>query len=161
MTPLTIKTVDYHHPKEVEAMVGLLDAYARDPMGGGTPLAEPVKRGLGPALANEPGALSLIAYDGAQPVGLLNAFRGFSTFQCKPLMNVHDVVVLSSHRGRGVSMALLEALERQARAMGCAKLTLEVLEGNSVARNAYRKFGFAGYELDPAMGQAQFWQKVL
>ena len=41
------------------------------------------------------------------------------------------------------------------------KLTLEVLEGNSVAQSAYRAFGFEGYELDPQMGKALFWQKKL
>ena len=56
---------------------------------------------------------------------------------------------------------LLRAVEREARERGCAKLTLEVLEGNAPARGAYEKFGFGAYQLDPAMGQAMFWQKSL
>ena len=40
-------------------------------------------------------------------------------------------------------------------------MTLEVLEGNEIAQHAYRSFGFAGYELDPRMGKAMFWQKKL
>jgi hypothetical protein len=40
-------------------------------------------------------------------------------------------------------------------------VTLEVLEGNQIAKNAYIKFGFAGYELDPKMGKALFWEKPL
>ena len=40
-------------------------------------------------------------------------------------------------------------------------LTLEVLEGNKVAQAAYRASGFAGYELDPEVGRAMFWQKKL
>ncbi|PWQ99633.1 GNAT family N-acetyltransferase [Leucothrix arctica] len=40
-------------------------------------------------------------------------------------------------------------VEEQARAKGCDKVTLEVLEGNKAAQGSYRKFGFEGYELDP------------
>ncbi|MFT5635935.1 MAG: hypothetical protein ACI89T_001390 [Cognaticolwellia sp.] len=40
-------------------------------------------------------------------------------------------------------------------------MTLEVLEGNKVAKNAYQKVGFGSYVLDPEMGQAVFWQKKL
>ena len=39
--------------------------------------------------------------------------------------------------------------------------TLEVLEGNRVARAAYEKAGFGAYVLDPAAGRALFWQKPL
>ena len=41
------------------------------------------------------------------------------------------------------------------------KLTLEVLDGNAPAKAAYEKFGFASYELDPAVGGALCWQKKL
>ena len=37
--------------------------------------------------------------------------------------------------------------------LGCCKLTLEVLEGNKLAQAAYIANGFAGYQLDPEMGQ--------
>ena len=45
----------------------------------------------------------MLAFDGDAPVGLVNCIEGFSTFACKPLVNVHDVAVLSSHRGRGIA----------------------------------------------------------
>jgi hypothetical protein len=38
---------------------------------------------------------------------------------------------------------------------------LEVLSGNRAARTLYEKLGFDDYQLDPAMGQAQFMQKWL
>ena len=43
----------------------------------------------------------------------------------------------------------------------CCKITLEVLEGNEVARSAYRKFGFDGAKFDPAYGAMLFWNKPL
>ena len=53
------------------------------------------------------------------------------------------------------------AAEAIALSLGCCKLTLEVLEGNTVAHAAYKACGFAGYELAPNIGKAMFWQKKL
>ena len=99
--------------------------------------------------------------DTGQPVGLVNCFEGFSTFACQPLVNVHDVVVLASHRGRRVGECLLAEVERIARTRGACKLTLEVLSGNASALRLYSRAGFAGYQLDPELGSAQFLQKWL
>ena len=76
-------------------------------------------------------------------------------------MNVHDVAVLASHRGRGIAEQMLRAVEQEARRRGACKLTLEVLSGNRPAMRLYERIGFAGYRLDPAMGTAQFLQKWL
>ena len=86
---------------------------------------------------------------------------GFSTFKCQPLINIHDLAVIKTFRGQGISQALLSKLEQLALKKGCCKITLEVLEGNIVAQNAYQKFGFAGYQLDPNMGKAMLWQKFI
>lgn len=56
-----IVLADYHHPAHARAVVELLDAYARDPAGGGTPLSEAVKAGLPAALAARPQAFSVLA----------------------------------------------------------------------------------------------------
>jgi ribosomal protein S18 acetylase RimI-like enzyme len=55
-------------------------------------------------------------------------------------------------------LALVDAIARE---RGACKLTLEVLQGNASAMRLYERVGFAGYQLDPAMGQAQFLQKWL
>jgi ribosomal protein S18 acetylase RimI-like enzyme len=86
---------------------------------------------------------------------------GYSTFQARPLLNVHDLAVLPRHRARGVGQALLAACEHHARQRGCCKLTLEVLSGNTRALRSYQRFGFAPYVLDPAEGQALLMQKWL
>jgi len=74
---------------------------------------------------------------------------------------VHDVVVMPSHRGRGIAARLFAEVEAIARERGACKLTLEVLSGNRAARALYEKLGFDDYRLDPAMGDAQFMQKWL
>lgn len=156
-----ITLADYNNPNHAIDLVTLLDAYAQDPMGGAHPLSAYVKDNLVSSLAKIPHAFTILAYVDGQPAGLVNCFEGFSTFNCKPLINIHDVVVLEAFRGQGLSQRMLARVEAIARERGCCKLTLEVLEGNPVAQHAYRKFGFEGYELDPATGRALFWQKTI
>ena len=158
---IEVVLVDYGNAAHSAALVDLLDAYAQDPAGGGTPLEAEVRAGLPAALAARPQAFSVLAYDGAQPVGLINCIEGFSTFACKPLVNVHDVVVRASHRGQRVAQRMFERVEQEARARGACKLTLEVLSGNAPALRSYEREGFVGYQLDPAFGHAVFLQKKL
>ena len=158
---IRIVEADYHNPAHAAALVQLLDAYACDPMGGGEHLSDFAKAHLPEALAARPQAFSLLAYEGDTPVGLANCIEGFSTFACKPLVNVHDLAVLNSHRGKGVAQKLLEAAEAMARGRGACKLTLEVLSGNHGAVRLYERVGFAGYALGELTGQAQFMQKWL
>lgn len=157
----SVRQADYGHPSDAAAVVALLDAYASDPAGGGEPLSDFVKANLARELAARPQAYSVLAFDGEQPVGLVNCIEGFSSFKCKPLVNVHDVAVLASHRGRGIAEAMLAEAERIAVERGAVKMTLEVLSGNVPAVRLYRRIGYEGYQLDPAMGTAQFMQKWL
>lgn len=151
----------YDDPAHAAALVGLLDAYARDPAGGSEPLTRYTRENLIRELAARPFVFSVLAFDGAAPVGLINAIEGFSTFACRPLVNVHDVVVIESQRGRGIAAQMFDEVEAIARERGACKLTLEVLRGNAAARALYERLGFTAYQLDPAMGEAQFMQKWL
>ncbi|MDO9386344.1 MAG: GNAT family N-acetyltransferase [Thiobacillus sp.] len=158
---IEIVRVRYDDPAHAAALIGLLDAYARDPAGGGEPLSDFARAKLIAELAARPFIFSVLAFDGGTPVGLVNAIEGFSTFACRPLVNVHDVVVAPSHRGRGIAAQLFAEVEAIARERSACKLTLEVLEGNAPAHALYRRLGFAAYQLDPGMGEAQFLQKWL
>jgi len=149
---------DSHHR---EALVTLLNAYATDPMGGSQALTEQVRSGLPDALQARSDYLGFLAIKDNEYIGLVNCFEGFSTFDCRPLLNIHDVIVTAQCRGLGVSKRMLSAVAQAAQARGCCKLTLEVLEGNTLAQAAYRAVGFAPYELDPSKGKALFWHKAL
>ncbi|MGA8786477.1 MAG: GNAT family N-acetyltransferase [Polaromonas sp.] len=158
---LRICRADYNKPAHADALILLLDAYAQDAAGGGEPLSEFAKNNLVKALAARPQAFSVLAFAGEQPVGLINCIEGFSTFACRPLVNIHDVAVMPSHRGQRVGEQMLALVDEIARERGACKLTLEVLQGNASAIKLYERVGFAAYQLDPAMGQAQFFQKWL
>jgi len=150
--------LDENHARDIR---NLLDDYAADPMGGAQALAPEVKENIVKELAKLPHAFSLIGYVDGVPASLVNCFDAFSTFACKPLINIHDVVVLEAFRGRGISQQMLAKVEEIARSKGCCKITLEVLSNNVAAKAAYLKYGFSDYELEPQAGTALFWQKKM
>lgn len=158
---ISVRLADYRHPGDARALVSLLDAYAKDPAGGGRGLSSEVMRDLPAALAQRAQAFSVLAFEDDAAVGLVNCIEGFSTFACRPLVNVHDVVVLEGQRGRRIASRMLGCVEEEARRRGACKLTLEVLTGNAPAMRAYAREGFESYRLDPAFGSATFLQKKL
>ena len=167
MSALCVVQADYANAIHADALVRMLDAYAQDPMGGGEALTDFARSHVVASLAALPFAFSVLAFAGEQDddaskaVGLVNCFAGFSTFACRPLVNVHDLAVLPGYRGQRIGERMLECVEAIARQRGACKLTLEVLQGNQRANWLYQRVGFSNYQLDPSMGQAQFLQKWL
>jgi ribosomal protein S18 acetylase RimI-like enzyme len=161
---LRLCRADYSDEVHIRALIDLLDGYAKDPAGGAKPLSEYARRNLPAALLARPFMYSVLAFDDAMdalPVGLINCVEGFSTFACRPLVNVHDVVVAQSHRGQRIGEQMLVLVEQLARDRGACKLTLEILSNNAPAMKLYRRVGFDNYQLEPSMGHAQFMQKWL
>jgi GNAT superfamily N-acetyltransferase len=161
MNAIEVVETDLRRPEHQSATLELLDAYARDPMGNGAPLSAEVRRQLIPGLREHPTTLVFLAYSDGVAIGLAVCFRGFSTFAAKPLINIHDLVVLSTHRGRGVGRRLIESVAEKGRMLDCCKLTLEVLENNRRARRLYDSAGFAQAMYQPEAGGALFMSKVL
>ncbi len=157
----TVQQADLANSAHASATLQLLDAYAQDIMGGGEALSDYTRTHLIEALRKRSDVAVFLAFHGTTPAGLAICIEGFSTFACAPLLNIHDFAINPEFRGRGLSKILMRAVEDHARALGCCKITLEVLEGNTTARQLYQSVGFAGYELDPAMGKAVFMQKKL
>ncbi|WDE99302.1 GNAT family N-acetyltransferase [Lentisphaera profundi] len=158
---IEIKKICYKNQQQAQDLIFLLNHYAMDPMGGGKELNPYVTENLVAKLAKLAHASTYIAYANEKPAGLLNCFESLSTFSAKPLINIHDLMVHSDYRGLGISQEMLKRLVDDAEEQGCCKITLEVLEGNKVALNAYKKFGFENYQLDPEVGQAIFMEKKL
>ena len=151
-----LTNVDHQH-----AIVAMLDAYMRDPMGGNTPMPASTKRDLIPGLRAHPACYSFLAYLDDTPVGLSICFLGFSTFNARPLINIHDIFVDSSVRGKGIGRMLLDRIEGKARALNCCRLTLEVREDNHPARALYRKAGFDRALVGAKSIPMEFWRKPL
>jgi len=117
MNKIVCRSVNYADRVQGQLLVRLLDGYAKDPMGGGSPLSEEVNEHLPSRLANVPHAFSYIAYSGDEetPAGLINCLEGFSSFAAQPLINIHDCYVVPEFRGKGISQAMLERVEEEAK----------------------------------------------
>lgn len=159
--PIQILEADYRDAAHRRAIPQLLNAYATDLLGFRKPLEEAVVQRLVAGLEAFPTAIVLLArIDGAY-VGMAICFLGFSTFNARPFINIHDFMVLKEYRLRGIGNALLEAVERIATKRGCCKITLEVQMKNEAARRIYQSFGFKASFLDPEAGEQLSLTKTL
>lgn len=158
---IKILEADFSLPAHGKAIIQLMQEYAQGESGGGKALSRFVEENLIEALDQREMAHGILAFAGETPAGLIICLEGFSTFACRPLLNIHDVIVSEPFRGRGIAKQMLQKVEVLARQLNCCKLTLEVLEGNQAAKAVYWSVGFRGYELDPRMGKALFWEKKL
>lgn len=159
---MEIRPAQLENPETADAVLRLIGMYANDPMGGSLSSLPPfVLENLISGLKAHPTTRVFLAYAGDEAVGVAVCFLGFSTFAAKPLLNIHDLAVAPGFRRQGIGKALLTALEREARALGCCKLTLEVLEHNHRAVEIYHSFGFDPGRYSPENGRVLFYVKPL
>ncbi len=145
MKQVSIIEADFSSETHADAILSITNAYAQDPMGLNKPLSGEVKNKLIRELRKFPCTICFLAIYNEKAVGLANCFYGFSTFEGKKLINIHDLAVLPSARNKGIGEALLSAVEKKAKEENCCKITLEVREDNR-AQKLYKRFGFSGGE---------------
>jgi ribosomal protein S18 acetylase RimI-like enzyme len=155
MSEVVVFEADLNDCRHQTAILQLINAYARDPMGDGRDLPAAVQDRLISGLQQHPTTLVLLAFDEATPVGVAVCFVGFSTFLARPLINIHDLAVIPDYRGRGIGQLLLEGVEAKGRELGCCKLTLEVREDNHRAQRLYQRFGFG--DASGELGKVRNW----
>lgn len=159
---MEIRSARLENPETADAVLRLIGMYASDPMGGSLPSLPPyVQENLIAGLKAHPTTRVFLAYVGDEAVGVAVCFLGFSTFAARPLLNIHDLAVAPGYRGQGIGKALLAAAEKEARTLGCCKLTLEVLEHNHRAVGTYKSFGFDPGGYSPENGRMLFYAKPL
>jgi GNAT superfamily N-acetyltransferase len=161
MREVTVIEADLNDSRHQTAILHLINAYARDPMGDGRDLPAEVRDRLIPGLRQHPTSLVFLAFDDATPVGVAVCFVGFSTFAARPLINIHDLAVIPDYRGRGIGGLLLERVEAKGRELGCCKLTLEVRDDNHRAQQLYQRFGFGDTPSELGTVRNWFLQKRL
>lgn len=154
---IVIIEADLSNGTHQDGIVRTVDAYARDEMGGGSPLNSEVRAALIEGLKNHPSKMILLALLEGEIVGAAVCFFGFSTFAAKRSVNIHDLSVLPEYRDSGVGRKLIEAVFQKGRELDCCKVTLEVRRDNERARHLYRSCGFSDWAIAPL----EFWEKKL
>ncbi|WP_394561806.1 GNAT family N-acetyltransferase [Aquipseudomonas alcaligenes] len=144
-------TYSSHHP--LPSVLDLADPALR-PLDGPGDLraAYPVMRELRPHLAGEGEFVAAVehmrgegyrlvgAFDGAVLVALAG-YRLQHNFVYGRFLYVDDLITAETQRGGQWGARLLRALERVARAEGCARLVLDTALGNALAQRFYFREG--------------------
>ncbi len=151
---VNIIELDFENKEHCYALINLMNHYMQDKMGNHPPHDSESAKRLISGLKNHCNKLCLLAELNGEFVGLTNCFISFGTFVAKPFINIHDVVVLNTYRGKGIGRKLLEKVAEKAIEINCGKITLEVREDNAGAQHLYDSMGYK--EGNPPM---HFWSK--
>lgn len=140
MTAVRIESVDWLDARAV----ALRGAMGVETTAMYAPLVEPLPPEQQAAIARsldvDPATIvdTILAFDGDEPVGHA-ALRPFGD-----VLEVKKVFVPRSHRGRGISRALMLDLERRAIARGVDRLILQTGTQQLAAIALYEKLGYEG-----------------
>lgn len=148
--------VDLNNKIHCSALLQLLNEYMLDDMGIGESMPEELGPKIISGLKSHSAYVGFFVCIGNDFAALANCNLNYSTWKAMPLINIHDFVVSSKFRKRGVGMFLLNKIAEYASEKGYCKINLEVRHDNYKAQNLYKKAGFA--ECSPAN---YFWEKKL
>ena len=153
---LSIIQVDLQNPAHCVQVIKLLNDYMNDPMGNNRPLPRELAPQIISGLKQHSGFLGFFVMAGDQFAGLANCNVNFSTFQAKPLINIHDFIVAPECRNIGAGHFLLRGVINYAAQNGFCRVNLEVREDNLTAKSLYKKMGFS--DCVPRM---MFWERKI
>jgi len=153
---LSILQVDLQNQLHCAQIIKLLNDYMNDPMGNNRPLPKELAPQIIAGLKQHSGFLGFFVMADDQFAGLANCNVNFSTFQAKPLINIHDFIVAPEYRNIGAGHFLLRGMINYASQNGYCRVNLEVREDNLTAKSLYKKMGFS--DCVPRM---MFWERKL
>ena len=105
------------------------DCFPSDPPWNRAEVSIPAKLAVQPELF-------LVALAGGEVIG--SAMAGYDGHRGW----LYSVAVLSSHRRVGVGAALVHAAEERLKALGCAKINLQIRDGNEAVAGFYERLGY-------------------
>ena len=153
---LSILNVDLQIPLHCDQVIKLLNDYMNDPMGNNNPMPKGLAPQIISGLKKHCGFLGFFVLADDQFAGLANCNINFSTFQAKPLINIHDFIVAPEFRKIGAGGFLIQGVLDYAAGNGFCRVNLEVREDNLAAKSLYKKMGFS--DCVPRM---MFWERKL
>lgn len=105
-------------------------------------------RGLGGLLADPSQGRIWIVERASRPVGYAVLTLGYSLEFGGRFGLLDELFIQEEHRGTGVGRQALARIAQSCRELGLEALRLEVDRTNRVARELYRKVGFAAHDRD-------------
>ena len=114
-----------------------------------TPDYEKQTRALEKILSDESVGTVYVARDEGQVVAMASLLYTVSTAEGGSAALFEDLIVLPSHRGRGIGTALAGFVIAEARARGVLRLTLLTDMQNERAQALYRTLGFVESSMKP------------
>lgn len=149
---VTIRTAVRADVPEVLRMVRALAIYEREP-----DAVQATEATLTDVMFDGDGTVrAFIAELDGRAVGLALWFLNFSTWTSTQGLYLEDLFVDDAARGHGVGRLLMQALAREARDRGCARMDWAVLDWNQAAMDFYghlggrRMTGWQPWRLDEA-----------
>jgi ribosomal protein S18 acetylase RimI-like enzyme len=137
---MVIREIDRHSQEDITGLSALFQEYAAE-----------VKPDMSPRIAHELSELpyfrGFMVFNEGQPLAFCVCFETYSTYRSKNVWNLHDVMVSKTARGLGLSRQLLEFVLSSAKTSNVAKVTLEVENGNNVAKALYESLGFKDFRV--------------
>jgi GNAT superfamily N-acetyltransferase len=127
-------------PADVPAILTLvreLATYERDPGAVTASESDFLRHGFG----ERPFFRTLIAEWSGEVAGFALYFFGFSTWTGGPVLFLEDLFVRETHRKRGIGLALMKQLAREAVREGCPRMTWMVLDWNEPSIRFYESLG--------------------
>ena len=124
-------------------VVAHLFAEFRDLLGGSSPSVTVIERGVRRVMKTGDGEFLLAFADDGGPVGFAQLRYRWSVWTDSPDGWLEDLFVSERHRRHGHGRGLLGEVISRARARGCGRLELDVLDANEEAIGLYRSLGFS------------------
>ena len=106
-------------------------------------------RALEKILSDESAGTVYVAREDGLVVAMASLIYTVSTAEGGTAALFEDLIVLPSHRGRGIAAALVRFIIAEARRRGVLRLTLLTDMQNQRAQALYRKLGFADSSMKP------------
>ncbi|MEM8910920.1 MAG: GNAT family N-acetyltransferase [Planctomycetota bacterium] len=152
-----VELADLHSRRDRVAFQQLLTEYAADPAINGPGLTRTVVDRVATDLPKQSNSIVFLVRDRrGNAVGMATCFQTYSTFAAAPVINIHDVMVTSPLRGRGIGQQLIRHILTAAADDSCAKVTLEVYRNNHAAMRLYQSMGFQVPDAGRDLGETLF-----
>lgn len=153
---ITFEECCFGDPYHCTRLAELISEYALDPMGNGKRFTKLEQLHLIDGIEKHPAKLILFALIKNKIVGVVVGFVNFSTFNLRPYINIHDIVVQKEFRENGIGRKLLQEVQAISVSKKYCKITLEVRHDNIIAKELYTSEGYT--ECSTPM---YFWNKIL